>query len=548
MIIPWLAILPFALLFLAAVVLLAFKKFYVTVGPDEFVVHYRSGKVKHIGRGLSFFCLPYDTFLKVPGTLRDINFVADQITKEKQGVRVQGFLAYRIADFERAYQNLDLRSGVIRTLPKIEDNIKNKDYETKNRESVVRLDPNDPLAKTDEILRRLAESVVRHEVSNKTLNEMITEREAVVQSMREQVMNTVQEWGLSVDTIEFAEVWIRSRELFEHLQADYRNQVRLSAQNSTAETNKEIAAKQMESDKAVAMMTAGAEREKRIIATQEEQRASEAELGTRRTIKQKEAEVAQHLQLLEKENKHQAQLAELSNLQLVKQREAEAKQALELLDKENRHKAQLREQALAHERELQVAQNAIEKQSRQHDVLVDKLTKEEALRLQEAKTAEALAMMAEKARIEQAELDRQREAVKLQALLDEKENESRQQEIALAAEIKRMKELADAQLEKARLEAQAILEVGKAEAEVLRMKVEAQNTVSAAQLQEQLIAKLPEIAHAMKIQDIHWVNMAGNGDSPMSLVPKNIMELLTVFRGFGVDLQGLLKRGGESSE
>ncbi|MBI3892717.1 MAG: hypothetical protein HY303_14440, partial [Candidatus Wallbacteria bacterium] len=368
MIIPWLTILPFALLFVGAVVLLAFKRFYVTVGPDEYVVHYRRGKVRHQGRGISFFCLPYDTFLKVPGSLRDVNFVADQITKEKQGVRVQGFLAYRISDFEKAYQNLDLRSGVIRSLPKIEDNIKNKDYESKTREAFVRLDPSDPLAKTDEILRRLAESVVRHEVSNKTLTEMITEREVVVQSMREQVMSTVHEWGLSVDTIEFAEVWIRSKELFEHLQADYRNQVRLSAQNSTAETNKEIAAKQMESDKSIAMMTAAAEREKRVIATQEEMHASEAELATRRAVKEKESQVSQHLQLLEKENKHQAQLAELANLQLVKQRESEAKQALELLDKENKHRAQLREQALAHERELQLAQNSIEKQSRQHEV------------------------------------------------------------------------------------------------------------------------------------------------------------------------------------
>ncbi|MBI3893598.1 MAG: hypothetical protein HY303_18930, partial [Candidatus Wallbacteria bacterium] len=385
---------------------------------------------------------------------------------------------------------------------------------------------------------------VRHEVSNKTLTEMITEREVVVQSMREQVMSTVHEWGLSVDTIEFAEVWIRSKELFEHLQADYRNQVRLSAQNSTAETNKEIAAKQMESDKSIAMMTAAAEREKRVIATQEEMQASEAELATRRAVKEKEAQVQQHLQLLEKENKHQAQLAELANLQLVKQRESEAKQALELLEKENKHRAQLREQALAHERELQLAQNSIEKQSRQHEVLVDKLAKEEALRLQEAKTAEALAEMAERAKIAQAELERQQEAVKLQALLDEKENDSKQQSIALAAEIKRMRELAEAQLEKARLEAQAILEVGKAESEVLRMKVEAQNAVTPNQLQEQLIAKLPEIARSMKIQDIHWVNMAANGESPMSIVPKNILELLTIFKGFGVDLQGLLGRTG----
>lgn len=547
MIVPWMNVIPFVALGAAAVVLLLMQRWYVTVSPDEYVVHYRGGRIKHIGRGLSFFCVPYtDSYLKVPGCLRDINFVADQITKEKQGVRVQGFMAYKIADFEKAYQNLDLKSGVIRTLPKIEENAKNKDYEAKNREAVTRLDPNDPLAKTDEILRRLAESVVRHEISNKTLDQMITEREVVVQSMREQVLATVTEWGLSVDTIEFAEVWIRSRELFENLQADYRNSVRLAAQMSTSETNKDIAAKQMESDKAIAMMTAASEREKRVIASQEDLKAGEAELASQRTLKEQEASANLHLELVAKENKHKARMAELANEELVKKREAETRLQLELLEKETKHKNQMAELSLVHTRDLQASQNNMEKQQQAHSVVVDKLAKEEELRVQEARTATMLSEMAEKSKIEQAEFERQRDAVSLQALLDQKQNEARQSEIALAAEVQRIKELASAQLMRAREEAQAVLEMGKAEAEAARLKVEAQNAISGTQLQEQLIARLPEIASSMKVDGVHWVNMAGNGDSPMGIVPKNILELLTVLRGVGIDLGKLLesKTGG----
>ncbi|MBI4872644.1 MAG: hypothetical protein HY814_13875 [Candidatus Riflebacteria bacterium] len=548
MVVPWLYIVPVGILLLALAGFLGFKRYYVTVGPDEYVVHYRDGKVCHIGRGLSFFCLPHDTYLKVPASLREINFVADQITKEKQGVRVQGFLAYKIANFEKAYQNLDLRSGIIRTLPKIEDNVKNKDFESKNRETVIKLDPSDPLAKTDEIIRRLAEAVVRHEVSNKTLNEMVMEREAVVQSMREQVMGTVREWGLSVDTIEFAEVWIRSKELFENLQAEYRNSVRLQAQNNTSETNKEIAAKQLESDKSIAMMTAAAEREKRVIASQEELKAGEIELANRRDLQEKEAQVQHQLELQQKENAHKARMAELANQRAVQEQQATIKLQLDLQDRENKHKAQVAEQSLAHEREIKVAQDTVEKQARQHEVMVDKVQKEEELRLAEARTQEALAQMAEKARIEAAELDRQREAIELAKVLDQKESEAKQGEIALRAEIQRVKELAAAQLAKAREEAQAIAELGRAEAEAARLKIEAQNAVNANQIHEQLIAQLPEIAKSMSVHDIHWVNMAASGDSPMGIVPRNILELLSILKGFGVDLPALAGRAANGAK
>jgi uncharacterized membrane protein YqiK len=361
--------------------------------------------------------------------------------------------------------------------------------------------------------------------------------------MREQVMGTVSEWGLSVDTIEFAEVWIRSRELFEHLQAEYRNAVRLSAQNSTSETNKEIAAKQMESDKAISMMTAASEREKRVIASQEELAAGEIELANRRKLEEQESQVQLQLELQTKENKHQAQMAELANQRKVAEQHAQLKLQAELLEKENKHKAQIAELELAHQREIKNSQNTVEKQARQHEVLVDKLTKDEELRLAEARTVETLAEMAEKAKIEQAELDRKREAVELQKMLDQKEAESKQAEIALKAEVQRITELAAAQLSRAREEAQSILELGRAEAEAARLKVEAQNVINLNRLQEQLIERLPEIARSMTVKDVHWVNLAGNGESPMGIVPRNILELLSVMKGFGVDLPGMLAKG-----
>ena len=253
---------------LSILAITVYNKFFVSINPDEFVIHYgRGGRIKHTGRGVSFFCWPGETYIAVPSTIRDVNFVADQITSEKQGVRVQGFLAYRIDDFELAYQTLDLKSRSAKILMSAEKCMEATDYTTKTSETIFKLDPNDRLAKTDLILRRLAESVVRHEVSNKTVDQMIGERETVIDSMKEQIAPTVAKWGLTIETIEFTEVWIRSKTLFQDMQAEYRNEIRKKAEQSTCETEKEVTETRLENEREIARLNAEAQREERIVAS-----------------------------------------------------------------------------------------------------------------------------------------------------------------------------------------------------------------------------------------------------------------------------------------
>ena len=82
-----------------------------------------------------------------------------------------------------------------------------------------------------------------------------------------------------------------------------------------------------------------------------------------------------------------------------------------------------------------------------------------------------------------------------------------------------------------------------AEAEGLRKKVEAQNQINQQVILQELIKQLPAIAAEMQVGDVSWLNMGGSGgDSPMSIIPKNLMELLGVARGFGLDIDGLVSQ------
>jgi regulator of protease activity HflC (stomatin/prohibitin superfamily) len=438
---------------------LAFRNFYVAVDPDEFVVHYRRGEVIHSGRGLSFFCFPYDTYLKVRSTIRDINFCADQITIEKQGVRVQGFLAYKVSDFDVAYQCLDLKSRSMKVLQQCSDNIEVTDYEGKNQECMIHLDPQDPLAKTDMVLRRLAESVVRHEVSNKTVDEMISEREAVIQSMKTQLQETVRDWGLEIDTIEFTEVWIRSKELFESLQAEYRNEMRLKAANSNAITERSIAEQRMASEREVATLEAQNERLRRVTESEQRRAARETEIA------------------------NQAEVTKL----------------------ETEEDARVQRQRMQVDRELQE--------------------------------------MNKQKEIEAVELERQKAEVEAKAAYERQQALAEQRQVEVEARRKEIQTLAQAEREKAQQVAAAVLERGQADAEVLRLQIEAENTTQPAQLQKLFVKELPRIAESMRVKDIRWVNLASGGqggDDPLGMVPRTIANMMGVFQGMGLNLDGLM--------
>ena len=64
----------------------------VNASPAEFAIHQRMEKIHHTGRGINFFKLPWiDRYTILPSSTRTIQFKADQITPENQGVEITIF-------------------------------------------------------------------------------------------------------------------------------------------------------------------------------------------------------------------------------------------------------------------------------------------------------------------------------------------------------------------------------------------------------------------------------------------------------------------------
>jgi flotillin len=274
------------------------RRRYITVLPSEYVIHTgRDGKVLHKGLGQSFFCGPFDAYMIFPSTIQRVQFEASQITQENQGIRVQGFVVWKIADPELAYKNLDLG------------------------------EKENPLATTNAHLKEIAESVVRHSVSNMTIEETLRRRETMITGLKEQLVAVVDGWGISVETIEIRDVYIESETLFENMQAPYRQQTRLDAETVTLGTDEKIANEKLRSEESVARQRADTQTRTEILKSEKalEAQREKVEHETRAHASEQEA----RQQRMSKE--HQVEIAALrSGLDVTREREQAAQEEEQL--------------------------------------------------------------------------------------------------------------------------------------------------------------------------------------------------------------------------
>lgn len=81
---------------------------YLKATPTTYVQHFKSGKVKREGPGLSFYYYqPTSTVVAVPLASADVPFVFHEITRDFQELTLQGQLTYRVFDPRRVASLLD---------------------------------------------------------------------------------------------------------------------------------------------------------------------------------------------------------------------------------------------------------------------------------------------------------------------------------------------------------------------------------------------------------------------------------------------------------
>jgi len=85
---------------------------YLKAPPTTYVLHYKGGRVKREGPGLSFYYFgPTSTVVSVPLASSDVPFVFNEITRDFLDVTIQGQLTYRVFDPKQLSRLLDFTIG-----------------------------------------------------------------------------------------------------------------------------------------------------------------------------------------------------------------------------------------------------------------------------------------------------------------------------------------------------------------------------------------------------------------------------------------------------
>jgi len=214
---------------------------YIVAGPSEIAIHRRRGRTRKMGVGISFLCLPLiDRYYLIPSSAQSLGFTADQITAENQGVEVAGFAVWKIDDPQKASANFDF---VDRALA---------------------------LTSIGESLRHVVESAIRHQVANMTIDDVLRKRGTIILQLKKELAYMAGQWGLLIETVEIRNVRVLSEQLFKHMQAPFRDKMRLESETSAMETEQRLVEKRLAHREQVAL-------QEREFAQRELERKSEAE-------------------------------------------------------------------------------------------------------------------------------------------------------------------------------------------------------------------------------------------------------------------------------
>lgn len=174
----------------------------VIVPPNAYVVHTRRGQADplHLGLGISFRFNPYtDSFLVVPSAMQTILINAHCICRELQGLLVQGYVQWIIADFATAYKKLDFS------------------------------DAYDPMRVVNVQLREQAEAAIKDKVATMSIDDVLSDKQPIIQELTARLRHVAEGegdsdkgLGLRIVTVQIKEAVVSSTRLWENLQEPFR--------------------------------------------------------------------------------------------------------------------------------------------------------------------------------------------------------------------------------------------------------------------------------------------------------------------------------------
>jgi len=179
----------------------------------------KDGELRKCGVGISVFRNIGESVVTFPSSLNKVQFSAQQVSNEMQGVEVSGFVIWVINRHDdspyKAYRHI------------------------KNLSNLT------PDSEVNANLKSMAESIVRSQIANLSIHEVVAEREKVRDRIRKTMQEVIGGWGIWLETVEITDVKILSGSLFNDLQQEFRSSTRQTAEKIRIDTESELSEKRL---------------------------------------------------------------------------------------------------------------------------------------------------------------------------------------------------------------------------------------------------------------------------------------------------------------
>ncbi len=248
----------------------------VIVPPNAYVVHTRRGRPEplHLGLGTSFRFDPnVDSFLVVPAAMQTILINANCICRELQGLVVQGYVQWIIADFGTAYRKLDFT------------------------------DLTDPMRVVNLQLREQAEAAIKDKVATMSIDDVLSDKQPIIQELTARLRQVAEGGGEATDkglglrivTVQVKEAVVCSPQLWENLQKPFRAERERVARLAALAAQSVIEGRELEHEKTRQTARLATESELSALRSAEEAQAFDRERRETARRSQTEEEVARRI-------------------------------------------------------------------------------------------------------------------------------------------------------------------------------------------------------------------------------------------------------------
>ncbi|MHA1134879.1 MAG: SPFH domain-containing protein [Candidatus Thorarchaeota archaeon] len=258
-----------ALLIILFVLLLGFyiKKYVRIFDPNIFYVHLRKGKAKKQGEGGMVIRIPFlDRILAVDRTVQQLNISAESVlSKEKQKIRLSAVLQWQ-AD------------NAIATI----NNVTWKEIPSR--------------------LTAIIESVIRTACAQLSVEEILEERQLIIEAIKKELIDIVSEWGLKVVTVELVDVVVVNESFLRDMSKPREAEMHRLAQIALIEADQATGTRDIERSKVLRQQEidrdklVGVKEQEQLRMIQEAEKAREQsvlEIGLQKDLMQKKYEKQQ---------------------------------------------------------------------------------------------------------------------------------------------------------------------------------------------------------------------------------------------------------------